>query len=126
MWFLEGWLQMFGRANVLVLRTEDVFSKSKHTRIEALSKAIAHLSLDPPMDDVLHEMDAYAEHQGDYDVVQRSMHASGERGAAAMRSDVRAKLDAFFKPQKETLVAMFGDRTLLWEQPHDVVNEEGK
>jgi hypothetical protein len=27
--FLEGWLQMFGKENVLVLRTEDVFSDAE-------------------------------------------------------------------------------------------------
>lgn len=75
--FLEGWLQMFGRGNVLVLRTEDVFSQSEKTRKEALLKAVAHLGLDEPTEDILDQMDRCRENQGDFDVVQRSLHLPG-------------------------------------------------
>lgn len=112
--FLEGWLQMFGRENVLALRAEDVFSDSESTRKAALAKAVAHLGLEEPTEELLAEMDAYSEHQQDYDVVRRSMHSSGEGGEAAMHPETRAKLDAFFGPQKEALAAMFGDDSLRW------------
>jgi hypothetical protein len=52
--------------------------------------------------------------QGDYDVVHKSMHLPGEGGAAGMQPEIRAKLDAFFAPQREALVAMFGDDRLRW------------
>jgi hypothetical protein len=54
---------MFGRDHVLVLRTEDVFSDSETTRKEALRKAVAHLGLDDPTEEVLTEMDGYKENQ---------------------------------------------------------------
>lgn len=75
--FLEGWLQMFGRGDVLVLRTEDVFSKSEKTRKAALLRAVAHLGLDEPTEEVLDRMDRCRENKGDFDVVQRSLHLPG-------------------------------------------------
>ena len=117
--FLEGWLRMFGGSNVLVLRTEDVFSESPGRRREALTRAAAHLGLDAPSEEVLDEMDATNEDVGgDLGVVGRSMGTgwagAGGHSSAEMHPATRRKLDAFFAPQKEALVAMFGDERLRW------------
>lgn len=55
-----------------------------------------------------------------FEVVQRSLHLSGEGGEAGMRPEMRDKLDEFFKPQKEALVAMFGDDKLMWQRPYNL------
>ena len=114
--FLEGWLEMFGRENVLVLRTEDVYSESEKTRKEALLKAVAHLGLETPSEETLTAMDRCKENEGDFEVVERSLRLSGEGGEAGIRPSMREKLDEFFEPQREALVAMFGDDKLRWRR----------
>lgn len=50
--------------------------------------------------------------------VSRGVATTQEESEAEMEPETRARLDEFFRPQKEALVAMFGDEKLRWDRPY--------
>ena len=62
------------------------------------------------------------EGQDDYDIVHRSMTLGGEGGEAGIHPEMRTRLDEFYRPQREALVAMFEDDRLRWTRPYHIAN----
>ena len=112
--FANGWVDAFGAANVLFLRTEDAFSESAIVRKRALNRAIRFLGLRVPTDDVVSKMDSCDEASGCaratvFEEDARLARLDFGDGAAATRSETRKKIDAFFEPELETLARLFGE-----------------
>jgi hypothetical protein len=112
--FANGWVDAFGAANVLFLRTEDAFSESAVVRKRALNRAIRFLGLRVPTDDVVSKMDSCDEASGCaratvFEEDARLARLDFGDGAAATRSETRKKIDAFFEPELETLARLFGE-----------------
>lgn len=108
--FARGWVEAFGAANVLVLRTEDAFSDDAIVRKRALNRAVRFLGLRVPPDDVVARMDACDEanacvRDGDMKLAKLDF---GD-GVAATRAATRRRVDAFFEPETTILAELFGD-----------------
>lgn len=110
--FARGWVEAFGAANVLFLRTEDAFSSSATVRKRALNRATHFLGLHVgATDDVIQRMDACDETSGCVrggDATLATLDF-GE-GVAATRAATRERVDAFFEPETTILAELFGDR----------------
>jgi hypothetical protein len=110
--FARGWVEAFGAANVLFLRTEDAFSASAVIRKRALNRAARFLGLRVPTDDVVQRMDACDETSGCVQFREDATLATldfGE-GVAATRAATRDRVDAFFEPETTILAELFGDQ----------------
>jgi N-acetylgalactosamine 4-sulfate 6-O-sulfotransferase len=115
--FARGWVEAFGAANVLFLRTEDAFSANATVRVRALRRATRFLGLEVPTDDVFQRMDAMdaCDETKESGCVRAASDATlatldfGE-GVAATRAATRERVDAFFEPETSILAELFGDR----------------
>ena len=115
--FARGWVEAFGAANVLFLRTEDAFSANATVRVRALRRATRFLGLEVPTDDVFQRMDAMdaCDETKESGCVRAALDATlatldfGE-GVAATRAATRERIDAFFEPETSILAELFGDR----------------
>jgi len=120
--FARGWVEAFGAANVLFLRTEDAFSANATTRVRALRRATTFLGLKvSETDDVL--LDAMDAIGTACDVTKENecVNAAASNdatlarldfgeGVAATRAATRQRVDAFFEPETSILAELFGDR----------------
>jgi hypothetical protein len=114
--FARGWVEAFGAANVLFLRTEDAFSANATVRVRALRRAPRFLGLEVPTDDVFQRMDAMdaCDETKESGCVRAASDATlatldfGE-GVAATRAATRERVDAFFEPETSILAELFGD-----------------
>lgn len=107
--FLKNWASAFGRENILVLRTEEVFSDKESIRKKKLLKTAEFLGLRKPTAEELIKMDSTEGFKGD-DYALAVMREFGDNISLASTSKKTIELvDAFFAPEMQLLSDLFPD-----------------